>query len=48
MLFKLVARNSQPGLGRAPTVVQADAPAVKISVDFVFSNPVKPPATMKV
>ena len=44
--FTFVALNSQPGLGRA--VVQADAPAVKISVDFVFSNPVKPPATMKV
>ena len=47
-MFKLVALNSQPGLGRAPTVVQAVAPVVKISVDFVFSNPVKPPVTKKV
>ena len=47
-MFKLVALNSQLGLGRAPHSVQAVAPVVKISVDFVFSNPVKPPVTKKV
>lgn len=50
MSFTLVALNSEPGLGRAraPTVVQDVDPAVKISVDFVFSSPVKPPVTKNV
>ena len=48
MLFTLVALNSQPGCGSSPHGVQAAAPDVKISVDFVFSNPVKPPATNNV
>ena len=48
MSFTLVALNSVPGLGRAPTVVQDVDPAVKISVDFVFSSPVMPPVTKNV
>ena len=43
MLFTLVALSPFLALGNGATSVQA--PAEKISVDFVVSNPVKPPVT---
>ena len=43
MLFTLVALRPFLALGKAATCVQA--PAEKISVDLVVSNPVKPPVT---
>ena len=43
MLFTLVALSPFLALGNAATSVQA--PAEKISVLWVVSNPVKPPVT---
>ena len=43
MLFTLVALSPFLALGKAPTSLQV--PSVKISVDFVVSDPVKPPVT---
>ena len=45
MLLTFVALMPILAFGRAPTVSQDVAPAVKISVVFVLAYPVKPPAT---
>ena len=48
MFSRVVALRPFLALGSSPTVSQAAAPAVRISVDFVFRTPVKPPVTRNV